>query len=363
MKNFFKSFLYVLYIPCDPCYNRGNETKGGLPMRVDLLPRDGQFYRANLHSHSTLSDGMFTVEELKERYKAEGYSVFAYTEHGTYHDLRHLDDAEFITLPSYEANLERNYEITPFPAIQTKERVMPAQAETVHLNMFAIDPDKTTCEPNIDDIKSVFSVENANELIRRAKEAGFLVSFNHPHWSLNTAGFYNNLKGLDAIELINGACNRSSALDFAPHVMREMSWHGKRLAAFAGDDNHRPHHLFQAWTMIKAPELSHKAIIGAMQKGDCYVSSGPEIKELYVEDGVVHIKTSAAQGIFMATAGRRKPSALVRFDEEPITEAALALDEDDVFFHIIVKDMHGRPAATRVYFLDEADFGIPPKEV
>ena len=29
-----------------------------------LLPRDGQFYRANLHCHSTDSDGHFTPEEL-----------------------------------------------------------------------------------------------------------------------------------------------------------------------------------------------------------------------------------------------------------------------------------------------------------
>ena len=332
-------------------------------MRVDLLPRDGQFYKANLHSHSTLSDGAYTVEELKDIYKANGYSVFAFTEHGKYHDLRRLDDADFITLPSYEANLTRDYTTTPFAVLKKVEKVMPPQAEVVHLNMFAIDPDKTTCEPDISDIYDTHSVENVNELIRRGKEAGFIVSFNHPHWSLNAASLYNKLEGLTAIELINGACHRSSAMDFAPHVMREMAWNGKRLVAFAGDDNHKERHFFQAWTMIKAPELSHKAIITAMQKGDCYVSTGPEIKELYVEDGVVHIKTSEVQGIFMATAGRRKPSKLVPFDsDERVTEAEFALDPDDVFFHIIVKDMHGRPAATRIYFLDEADFGIPPKE-
>ena len=330
-------------------------------MRVDLLPRDGQFYKGNMHSHSTLSDGAYTVEELKDIYKAAGYSVFAYTEHGVYHDLRHLDDADFITLPSYEANLTRNYDCTPFPAL-VEGPALNVQAEVVHLNMFAIDPDKTTSEPNIDDIKDKHSAENVNELIRRGKEAGFLVSFNHPHWSLNTASLYNKLEGLDAIELINGACYRSSAMDFVPHVMREMAWNGKKLVALAGDDNHHERHFFQAWTVFKAPELSHKAIIEAMQKGNCYVSTGPEIKELYVEDGVVHIKTSEAQGIFMGTAGRRKPSKLVSFDSgEVVTEAEFALDESDVFFHIIVKDMHGRPAATRIYFLDEADFGIPPK--
>ena len=331
-------------------------------MRVDLLPRDGQFYKANMHSHTTLSDGAYTPEELKDIYKQAGYSVFAYTEHGTYHDLRRLDDADFITLPSYEANLRRDYDHTPFPAIYDGPAPNGALAETVHLNMFAIDPDKTTCEPNIDDIKELHSLENLNELIRRAKEAGFIVSYNHPHWSLNTASTYNNLEGLDAIEVINGACNRSSALDFAPHVMREMAWNGKRLVAIAGDDNHQARHFFQAWTMFKAPELSHKAIIEALQKGNCYASSGPEIKELYVEDGVVHIKTSEAQGIFMATAGRRKPAKLVPHgSDERVTEAEFLLDENDVFFHIIVKDMYGRPAATRIYYLDEADFNIPPK--
>jgi hypothetical protein len=145
--------------------------------------------------------------------------------------------------------------------------------------------------------------------------------------------------------------------------MREMAWNGKRLVAIAGDDNHKERHFFQSWTMFKAPELSHKAIIEALQKGNCYTSMGPEIKELYVEDGVVHIKTSEAQGIHLATAGRRKPSKVVPFDgDERVTEAEFLLDKADVFFHIIVKDMHGRPAATRIYFLDEADFGIPPKE-
>ena len=331
-------------------------------MRVDLLPRDGQFYKGNLHSHSTLSDGAFTPEELKERYKAAGYSVFAYTEHGVYHDLRRLDDADFITLPSYEANIIRDYVRTPFPAL-VKGPSTKMQAEVVHLNMFAIDPEKTTCEPNIDDIKDHASLENVNELIRRAKNAGFFVSYNHPHWSLDTGAIYNNLEGLDAIELINGGSHRSSAMDFVPHVMREMAWNGKRLVAVAGDDNHQARHFFQSWTMFKAPELSHKAIIEALQKGNCYTSMGPEIKELYVEDGVVHIKTSEAQGIHMATAGRRKPSCVVPIGgDERVTEAEFALAEDDVFFHIIVKDMYGRPAATRIYFLDEADFGIPPKE-
>ena len=332
-------------------------------MRVYLLPQDGQFYKANLHSHSTLSDGHITPSELKEIYKKKGYAVFAYTEHAVYHDLREqLDDADFITLPSYEANVERDYAHTPFPALVEGVPPTPSMAEAVHLNMFAIDPDKPMREVEIEDIRT-FSVANINELIRRGKEAGFLVSFNHPHWSLNTASLYNQLEGLDALEIINGAAYRSSGLDHVPHVYREMAWNGKRLICIAGDDNHRFRHFFWAWTMIKAPELSHKAIMQALLAGNCYASAGPEIKELYVEDGVVHITTSEAQAIYYSVAGRRKIAKLsADQDGAPVTHAEFKIDKNDIFFHLTVKDMMGRPANTRIFYLDEADFGIQSKE-
>ena len=35
-------------------------------MKKYLLPKDGSFYKANLHCHSTVSDGRFTPEEIKK---------------------------------------------------------------------------------------------------------------------------------------------------------------------------------------------------------------------------------------------------------------------------------------------------------
>lgn len=331
-------------------------------MKIELLPSEGQFYKANLHSHSTLSDGNFTPEECKKFYKDKGYSVYAFTEHHKYFDLRkELDDAEFITIPAYEAALNYDSDKTPFPALLNGPAPTIKEAEVIHLNMFAIDPDKTTGEVEVEDIK-YHNAENINELIRRAKEAGFFVEFNHPHWSLNVASLYNQLEGLDALEIVTGAAFRSSNLDYVPHVYRELAWQGKRLVCLAGDDNHRPYHFYQAWTMIKAPELTHKAIMEAIMKGNCYASTGPEIKELYVEDGVVHIKTSEAQGIYFSTAGRRKEVSLMADNNNvPVTEAKFNLRESDVFFHITVTDINGKPANTRIYYLDEADFGIQKK--
>ena len=335
-------------------------------MKIDLFGK-GKFYKANLHAHSTLSDGKLTPEEAKAAYKAAGFSVYAYTEHAKYFDLRHLDDEEFITLPSYEMDF---YMYEKHPATYTVDGEIAHTYCAIHLNCFAIDPDKTTKEVPVFDINGSepnghrswkpFSVADVNEGIRRAKEAGFFVVYNHPHWSNNTGDFYNQLEGLDGIELINGASHRSSGMDYVPHVYRELAWNGKRMICVGGDDNHAPHHHFWGWTMIKAEHLDHKSIITALQNGDCYTSAGPEIDDLYVEDGVVHVRCSPAQAIFLSTSsGGRK--AVVRSEDAgaPVTEACFPLRRDDFFFQIIVKDMRGNPAATRLYYLDEQDFGIP----
>ena len=46
-------------------------------MHKYLLPEKGKFYKANLHSHSTVSDGHWTPEEMKQRYMEKGYSIIA----------------------------------------------------------------------------------------------------------------------------------------------------------------------------------------------------------------------------------------------------------------------------------------------
>ena len=66
-------------------------------MRRYLLPETGNFYKINMHSHSTLSDGKQTPEELKEFYKAQGYAAIAYTEHGKIDGIKKDVDKDLIT--------------------------------------------------------------------------------------------------------------------------------------------------------------------------------------------------------------------------------------------------------------------------
>ena len=71
-------------------------------MKHFLLPQNGNFYKANLHSHSTVSDGALTPEELKNRYKSNGYSILAYTDHELLVDHSDLNDENFLALTGFE---------------------------------------------------------------------------------------------------------------------------------------------------------------------------------------------------------------------------------------------------------------------
>ena len=71
-------------------------------MKRWLLPEGGQFYKANLHLHTTVSDGQMTPEEIKEAYRARGYSILAFTDHEIFVPHNDLTDENFLALNAHE---------------------------------------------------------------------------------------------------------------------------------------------------------------------------------------------------------------------------------------------------------------------
>ena len=44
-------------------------------MKDQILLPEGTYYKANLHCHTTLSDGHLTPQQVKEEYQKQGYSI------------------------------------------------------------------------------------------------------------------------------------------------------------------------------------------------------------------------------------------------------------------------------------------------
>ena len=338
-------------------------------MKQYLLPPEGQFYKANLHCHSSISDGSLSPQELKEVYKAKGYSVLAITDHEWMQAHPELNDPDFLTITSYEMTLRDGVKTTPDNRI-------------VHMNFYAKDPDqirqvcydpkwtvkycKKLTDEELNDprrgssMERVFGPEFVNSLTRKAEKEGFLVSYNHPGWGLEYDADYLNYDGFFAVEVYNHSCFMDVGLNEENlHVYDRMLRAGKRLFPTCNDDNHNRRGLdpdltdsFGGFTVIKAPELSYSAIMNALEQGHFYGSTGPEIHEMHVEDGMLHVRCSPVHDILLNTSGRHGDHLRARAGES-VTEAVFPLKDCYHFFRVTLIDHSGLKAFSRAWFRDE----------
>lgn len=336
-------------------------------MRKYLLPKEGNFYKANLHSHSTLSDGKFTPEELKELYYKNGYSVFAYTDHDVFIPHHELSDENFLALAGFEAEF-------------FIERGNPAK-KTCHICFIAKSPDMDIqpCynekdiiignSPNYigkikyDENEPLFireySPESINAMMKKAGDMGFFVTYNHPTWSQENYEQYSKYENMHAMEIYNNDCQILGYQSYVPGVYEDMLRLGKRIFVTSTDDNHNKfpqgHPKFDSFggfTMIKAENLNYETVTDALFAGNFYASQGPEIYDLYIEDGKIHVKCSDADMILLNTVHRSAQSVYAN-PGESLNEASFAFEENDGYLRITIRDSKGKFADTNAYFLSD----------
>ena len=103
---------------------------------------------------------------------------------------------------------------------------------------------------------------------------------------------------------------------------------------------------------IKAEKLEYKTITDALVSGNFYASQGPEIHNVWFEDGVVHIECSDVKTIRFNT-GVRYAKRIIAKDGESICSAEFPIKPDDKYVRITITDADGKYAYTNAYFTDE----------
>ena len=303
-------------------------------MRTYLFNPENNFYKANMHCHTTLSDGKCSPEEVKADYMAKGYQIVAFTDHRVV--VPHNDLAEENFLPITASEFDCNEPDVPWPATRT-----------YHLNFYSKDPNRTEFIP----FTRVHSVEGINKVIADAAKAGFLAQYNHSRWNCLQPKDFVGLEGLTSFEMFNYGCEMSESCDGDADYEYELYCRtGKCCAVTAGDDNHTTFARFGGFTMISAPALEYDAVINAFEQGDCYASMGPIIKELYVENDVLHIECSPVYKVGVFSDSRNFAYKLNKTREDGITSADLKVDFKHKYLRVVIEDVHRRRAWTRAYF-------------
>lgn len=327
-----------------------------------LLPRESaalHYYKSNLHCHTTLSDGCLTPKEVKEFYREQGYSVLAITDHRLYQNHVELCDEHFLALAAYEVDLNEfgerggsfsdiaTYHINLFdtnPALHTSEKAASPQPEQRYGDIAAL-----------------------NSYIARMSELGFLVCYNHPYWSLQSAPDYTPLRGLWGMEIYNHGCEIDGLYGYHPQAYDEMLRSGQRLFCVATDDNHNRNAAdsplcdsFGGFTQIAAPDLSYQSIAGALSAGRFYSSTGPLLLELKIEEGELVVASSPVEKIYLHMRGRDCVRAFAA-PNETICGARFPLRGDEGFIRVECRDKSGHHANSNAYFIDSMLAGAQKK--
>ncbi|MBO4283622.1 MAG: PHP domain-containing protein [Clostridia bacterium] len=339
-------------------------------MKRWLLPEGGRFYKANLHLHTTVSDGRFTPEEIKAAYREKGYSILAFTDHEIFVPHNDLSDDNFLALNAHEIAVDeitvrgdryqRTYHLN-FYAKSRETTLSPVFSESriVCPSSMAL----VTDEMRKTDARAVYSTESVNELIRIGNENGFFVCYNHPVWSLQNYPDYIGLEGLWGIEVYN----RSSVLENLPDTtvpFDDLLRAGKDVFPICSDDSHIAADCFGGWTMIRADSLAYDDVIAALLAGNFYSTTGPEIRELSLEDGVLTVRSGEAREVRIVTDWRSYAVAraiaperegedfVARFAVTRLSDKYRAATEPDwqhSYFRVEVTGEGGKRAYTRPF--------------
>ena len=298
------------------------------------LPFDkpGRFFRGNIHTHSTRSDGRLPPAQVVAAYRDHGYDFLAITDH-------------FRERYGFPITDTTEFRSDSFTTILGAELHAPClqNGEDWHILGVGLPPDFAPTTPG----------ETGPELAARAASAGAFVGIAHPAWYSLTIEDALSLDAAHSVEVYNKTIALENDRGEGWYMSDLLSQYGRRLTAYVADDAHfnpgRPRDHRAAWIHVRAERLDPDSILTALKAGDFYSSQGPEIHHLAIDDGQVAISCSPATSIFVT--GRAQLSQPLY--GEGITNCKLPLRKfAGSYFRVTIIDDSGKRAWSNPIWLD-----------
>ena len=302
----------------------------------DAFTAPGRFWRGNLHTHSTRSDGVLSPQEVCRRYRAEGYDFLALTDHfvGAY-DYPIVDTVPF-----------RTENFTTILGAELHSGPM-ANGELWHILAVGLPVDFTP--PNAPGFTVVDGMESGASIAARAVAAGAFVAVAHPQWSGLTLADASGIKAAHAVEIYNHGCWAGADRADGFSINDLLLSAGRKLNLIATDDAHfyEPDH-FGGWVMVKAAENTPGALLASLKAGLFYSSQGPEIRAVRITGTAIEVDCSAAVSVIVQGQG----SAARAVHGHSMTTTSLALERFGAspWLRVTVVDAAGKRAWSNPYW-------------
>ena len=295
---------------------------------------EGIWLKGNLHGHSTVSDGELPPQKVLEGYRERGYDFFSLTDHNIY---TKYESEGLILIPGFELTCYIKDKRIHLNFLQKGEKSLYE-----HGQRFVIETHE----------KTMAFIEHAQD--------DYLIMLNHPDWSLLQ---YRDVEAMDCLfgmEVFNYGSEWQDRVGESSHFWDAALMDGKRWFGVSTDDNHNEYttslgwpfdHVesdsFGGWVMVKAKNRSVGAITEALESGAFYATSGPEIYDFSVQEGIAHVSCSPVSRIIFK--GERRN--YVRQIGTNLTEFTSPLRGNKEYVRVECIDEQGKVAYSNPIYL------------
>nr|WP_321355709.1 hypothetical protein [uncultured Draconibacterium sp.] len=263
----FPFFLVTLLVTVSAC---NDQWKIESPYDQVNWEKDLQ-YKANLHTHTTRSDGHLPPQYVVDWYHQHGYGILAITDHNkvTYPwtDFSSLDSST-----KSEAKVATG-EFSP-EAVTYKNR------NPEELGMIAIQGNEVSSPQHIGSLFNDFGIRTSQEdsAIVGIGEKDGLIIFNHPgrynheaHWYANLCEKYEHIIGL---EVYNNGDRYPGDRQLWDSILVDLS-SVRPLWAYSNDDMHQERSFGRNWNIIVLPELTQSWVRQGIKEGRSFYVYSP----------------------------------------------------------------------------------------
>ena len=234
--------------------------------------KNAQWYKGNIHTHTTESDGDEDPQKVVSWYRRHGY------------DFLVLSDHNHLTLLNYGERKRRFKRPLMIPGEEISANIQNGTIP-IHINGIGI---SRLVEPI--DTGQIVSTIQAN--VDAIHQAGGISSINHPNykWAFDHTHL-SQVRGLNLLEIFNGH-PASNLYGGEGKYTYEQIWdgvlsEGSIVFGVATDDAHNYHDFVpeksnpgRGWVVVRAPKFTQDAIVSALETGEFYASTGVTLTDL-----------------------------------------------------------------------------------
>jgi hypothetical protein len=305
--------------------------------------KSGNWYKGNLHTHTTLSDGKLSPEKTIQVYKDLGYDFLSLTDHVYFSKHKDLSSMGLTLIPGTELDI---YELGDNHIVHHMVGLQ-ADIEDDLINEGRI---------NINIENDLSIAEKGKAYAHLLKDKGMISIYCHPSWSRVEIGDIKPIMAMNtdkpfAIEVYNNGCEGDGRVGHAELYWDQLLRNNIRCFGVATDDSHNLSHCGGGYVMVNAKSKNNNDIIKSLLEGNFYSSMGPEIHDFYLEDRTAYVKCSPCSKIHFITY-EWQGKTFFPTDGTTIDNASYKLKEGIKYIRIECEDKYGKIAWSNPIFMD-----------